>query len=652
MRKDSSVQELDELAKKAQSVRSKFEPTWFTNLAYYQGQQWVYYQRGRLYEPKLDPWRVTFTDNRLLGVVRTEVAKMTKQKPIFVATPTTGDEDDIASAMLLERALVHVWDELRLSRRQRAALMWSRICGAGFWKVYWDGTVGERRDVLLDSNGQVVLGQDGRPMDPQIIQQLPPEMAQNLQVKSIAQGECCVEVRSPLEVAVDPLAGEEGLISAEWLVEETVQSVDYVQQRWDVELSPDADAIAGLAESRMGPMSADAGPSSSYKGVKVREYWARPSSANPKGKYAVWAGGKQLAEKEPDDPMPYIMFPGIIVPGRFWPTSIVEQLRPVQTELNKTRSQIRENAARIGNPALLKNRLANVDYTGLPGEVIEYDDLTPNAVPTFLQPPGMPAYVEQEIDWLQQALQEISGQHEVSAGQAPPGVTAASAISLLQEQDDTRLGPDITEMEGAIGEAGEKIAKLIARYYTDERTIRIAGEDGDWDIQSFRGTMLEGAAKVSVQAGSAIPLSKAAKQAAMQQIITLFIQNGVPLSPRQLARFLKDMEVGGFERMVEQFNADEQQVNSENRRLGMGMPLPINSFDSDEAHVELHQEFMKSARYGRLDPQIHMLFEQHVMAHQQRVQQVQEAQMQQQIEMQKALQPERPPASGGGQKAA
>jgi hypothetical protein len=43
----------------------------------------------------------------------------------------------------------------------------------------------------------------------------------------------------------------------------------------------------------------------------------------------VWAGGKLLKEdNNPYDDMPYVMFSGMTVPGRFWPTSIVEQLRP------------------------------------------------------------------------------------------------------------------------------------------------------------------------------------------------------------------------------------------------------------------------------------------------------------------------------------
>jgi hypothetical protein len=38
-----------------------------------------------------------------------------------------------------------------------------------------------------------------------------------------------------------------------------------------------------------------------------------------------------------------------------------------------------------------------------------------------------------------------------------------------------------------------------------------------------------------VQAGSGMPQSKAAKQAAIQQVLTLFVQNGVPIDERTCA---------------------------------------------------------------------------------------------------------------------
>lgn len=630
--KDSTLADLDELYRKAKGVRSRFEPTWYLNLAYYQGEQWVFWNRGRIDRPQLAPHRVTFTDNRINGVVRTEVAKLTKQRPIFVCTPRSADTNNVQSANMAETILRYLWDEHSCTARQRSALNWSRICGAGFWKIYWDSSKGESFTAVIGPDGQPINDGNGRPLNADQLGELP----EGIQTKTVHQGDICLEVRSPFEILPDPLATEEGLMSAEWLIEETVHSVEWVKARYGVELQPDAEAIAGIAESRIMNFAGVGGDT--YRGVKIREYWCPPGSKHNKGRYVVWGGHKLLYEGDSNyKSLPYVMFTGIQVPGRFWPTSIVEQLRPVQTEFNKTRSQIRENAARIGNPSLLKNRLSNIQYFGVPGEEVLYDDTTPNSVPSFLQPPEMPSYVINEVALMESSMREISGQHEVTSGQVPPGVTAASAINLLLEQDDTRMGPDVYDMETAISNAGKMVLELVAEYFNDQRTVRIAGEDGAWNIFDFRGSMLNGHTEVEVQAGSAFPQSKAAKQAAMRDLLTIFIQNGLPLSQRDLAKFLKDMEVGGVERLIAQYTSDETQINRENMELSNGLPIPINNYDNDETHLEGHQEYQKGASYQKLQPVIQGMFEKHVQLHRDRLVQAQQQQMAAELQQAQAM---------------
>ena len=637
-----TVQELQELVRKGKAARSRFEPDWFLNIAYFSGNQWVFWNRGRLYQPQLEAWRTTFTDNRIIGIVRTEVAKMTKQMPVFTATPTSGDESDINAAQLGERIMEYLWRELDLQRKQRSALQWSRICGAGFWKVYWDSSAGKSRDFLY-ANGKPLTGPDGAPL---AVDSLPAELdpaelqAEGATVKAISEGQVCIEVRSPFELIVDPLAGDEGLSSAEWVIEETVQSPDWVKKRFGFDAKEDADAMAGLAESRMAPGFAT--DTNTYKGVRVYEYWAQPTAKFPKGRYVVWCNDKILKQEDnPYNGLPYVMFTGIPVPGRFWPTSIVEQLRGPQTEFNKTRSQIRESAARIGNPAVLISRFSNVEYTGVPGEQIHFDDTTQNAVPSFLQAPEMPAYVQNEVGLIEASFREISGQHEVTSGSVPSGVTAASAINLLQEQDDTRLGPDIHDMERSIAQAGTMVLELVARYYADQRTVKLAGDDNDWDVFNFRGAMLRGNTTIDVQAGSAVPQSKAAKMATMETLLNLFIQNGVPMSRRELGKYLRDMEVAGLDRLIDQFSADEVQINRENRMMAQGetrgQPLPVNTYDDDQAHVDGHTTFQKSIRYQNLPPELQAVFEAHVKAHRDRMAMVQQQQQMQELQMQQVM---------------
>jgi hypothetical protein len=317
--------------------------------------------------------------------------------------------------------------------------------------------------------------------------------------------------------------------------------------------------------------------------------------------------------------MPYVMFSGIKVPNRFWPSSIASQLRGPQTELNMLKSQVAENAKRIGNPALMKSRQANVKYTGLPGEEILFDATMNNAVPAYLEPPSMPTYVLQQIERAENAMIEISGQHEVSNATVPTGVTAAAAINLLQEADDTRIGPEIQDMEDSIAEAANKAVRLRALYNTDERTLRLAGEEGNWDVFAFRNTMLGEEPTVECQAGSTMPRTQAAKQAAVLSILQTMLQNGVAPSKREMARVFRDYEVGDLDQLFGTVGASDQQIQRENHFLSEGQALPINAYDEDETHVEGHEEFQRTAAYQKLSPEVQQTFELHVNAHRERI---------------------------------
>ena len=282
----------------------------------------------------------------------------------------------------------------------------------------------------------------------------------------------------------------------------------------------------------------------------------------------------------------------------------------------------------------------------MPGGIYFYDDIgSPNAAPKYLEAPELPDYVIQEVATIQESIEAISGQHEVTNAQVPAGVTAASAINLLQEADSTRLGPAVDDFENQLAKLGNKVLKLVGNFYTDQRTIRIAGDNGAWEIFDFRGVMLKGNTQVMVQTGSAFPHSKAARQAALQDLMTYFVQSGNAPHNRQLAQLLQDFDMGGAERLIEQYTKDEQQVNAENLKLGQGEPLPINDYDDDQEHVDGHTDFQKGIRYSSLPPQIKQVFDTHVGAHRQRLAQIAQQQLQQQMQLQNAVPPTLSPAA-------
>lgn len=622
---DSTVSDLDDLFAASRAIRRRFEPDAYLNMAFYVGQQWTRWDGSQVFAILPEEWREMEVDNRIQPLVRTEIAKMTKTRPKWVAVPRTQQDDDIASARYGELALDDAWKRQNLLRKLRAALLWSRLTGAGFWKVWWDPTIGAKKDILVYGDGHPEAGRlvrdtRGGPLDPERAGDLPPEA--NAQRRSIAMGELCIELKSFFHLYPDPMAGEDGVESCEWIGEEGVYSRDYCAKHFPQladKLTYDADPMPGALESRM-PFGGlyDATTTQAGKGARLREYWSSD-------KHVVFVPGGQVLLEEPNRYpwLPYVMFRGVPVPGRFWPDSVVTHLRPRQVALNKRLSQISEHAERIANPGLLvpSSMGDDFDWQGLPGERIDYLDTgSPNAAPSFLQAPEMQATVQSDVERIQQSLMEISGQHEVTGASVPQGVTAASAISQLQEADDSRLGPDIADMEQAIADAGKRMLHIVRTYYTDERHLAVAGEGGRWDVMAFKGNIFGGIEDIEVQAGSAMPESKAAKQAAIQQVMTLLTQNPQNgMTPRDWRKVLGEFQIGGLEAFFSSIQRDEQQVEDENRRLALGEKLQINSYDNDEAHVWFHTDFQKTARYAALPDQVKVIMEEHVTAHRQRL---------------------------------
>ena len=637
------VKELDDLRQKARANRRLLEPGWFLDLAFFQNMQWVIWSGDRLHQPELGPAQITVTENRIAGVVRTELAKMTKNRPVFSVTPNTGDSQDASASELAERVMRYMWKHLKMPELSLKALEWSRIVCAGFLKCYWDNTVGDPIDVLIGPDGNVLSDESGRSIQGEQAKLLAGSL-NGVKVKRIAQGDIRVEVRSPFQMYVDPIC--DSFPEAEWLIEESVKSAEYVWRRYKQDIKPDVPANPGGIEMRlMGAMSGQV--SGGYMGVRVREYWCKPCKKWPNGVKVTYAADKILdTDEKPFDPQPYVMLTGIPVPGRLWPMSVVSLLRGPQTELNKVCSQMAENRNRVGNPTILVSKQGPIDVDKVidsfsaPGGIYFFDDIgTPNAKPSYLEAPPLPDYVPEERERLQKTIEDISGQHEVTNANVPPGVTAASAITLLQEADDTRLGLAIQDYEEQIGRFGQKILNLVANFYTDARTLKLGGEDAAWEIFDFKGSMLRGNTHVEVQAGSAFPQSKAAKQAQLTDWLRMMAQMGVQMSPRQISQYLRDSGMGNTERLVEDYNATEVQANRENVLLAQGMPVPINDYDDDEGHIANHEDFERQPRFQALPPQQQKVHLDHTQAHRQRYQQAQ----QQELENQLALQGQVPP---------
>ena len=128
----------------------------------------------------------------------------------------------------------------------------------GYLKVTWDPTIGDPVDVLTKPDGGLMTDETGKPMrgDGKVADAFAQATGAEVKSKRISPGDVKVEAPSPFGVFVDPLC--DIFEDAEWLIEESIRSVDYCKRhcegrsetRRDREPRPGRDAVDGRARER------------------------------------------------------------------------------------------------------------------------------------------------------------------------------------------------------------------------------------------------------------------------------------------------------------------------------------------------------------------------------------------------------------------
>ncbi len=95
--------------------REDIERQAYINISYFLGKQWVKVDpvSGQIAEPPKEPWQVRFSANKTQPIVRTEHAKITKNKFVMFVNPATSDDSDIRAARTAEKIVQ--WLEYDLS---------------------------------------------------------------------------------------------------------------------------------------------------------------------------------------------------------------------------------------------------------------------------------------------------------------------------------------------------------------------------------------------------------------------------------------------------------------------------------------------------------------------------------------------------------
>lgn len=518
---------------RCRSIRSQMERQWYINMAFYIGRQNVSVipvssansaaAGVRLYVPPAPYYRARPVLNRIRPIIRNELAKLTAQKPTATIVPSTGEDEDLAAATAGEQIWESIYRGKKIDSIFRSTMLWALTTGNGFMKTYWNP---DKKD------------------------------------KTGNAGDFCYENVTPFHIFVPDMLAED-IEDQPYVIHVQTKSPEFVRMNYPgVNASPNVmEASDILNDSFLQLVGAG---DFRREAILCYEVWVKPGNVDfmPNGGMFTIIGDQvvQFVEGNPymHQEYPFVKF-GHLPNGRFYCDSVINDLIPIQREYNRTRGQIMEAKNRMAHPQLIAAQ-GSVDaakMTTEPGQVIQYKLGYPKPEPLPLQ--NLPAYVLQEIDRLLMDFEDISGQHQVSKGQAPAGVTAATAINFLQEQDESMLSTTFANIEKGYEKIGYQTLCYVKQYWDLPRMVKIAGKDGQFNVISFQGSDLRDNTDLRVEAGSALPTSRAAKQAFLMDLM------GQGFIPPE--KGLELLDVGGVQRLYDDIKVDSAQASRENMRM-------------------------------------------------------------------------------------
>ena len=585
------IGEIHRKFKIGRDYKEKLEEKWYLSIAYYLGQQWVSYNASArdFNVPPPPKWRVRLVANYIMPIVRSMVARLTYSKPALICMPGTNEEEDKNAARACESVLNYLWRHLDILSLTRDLVLWVVSCGTAFLKVYWDSSAGDIIDASMD----------GKP-------------------EYIRTGEVAVEIVPPFAVTIDPMATS--FKQSDYLIEAHMVSKNKLKEifgeklfkgvSWErdekVSMKPSfISKILGMFTGKTQPPEKEA-----TSHVMVYEYYERPSLARPKGRKVFVSGDKVIEDVElPDGLWPYVDFHDVKVPGRFWSSSIIEHLIPMQLELNKTKSQIIEhkNLMAKGKWLCAEGSVKQNAITSEPGEVIEYNPNLPRPQQSQMTP--LPNYVFEVMNRLSTDMQEVSGISEVSRGTVPGDVRSGRAIAYLQEADNTKLGPVVAGLERGLEDVGKKMLQLVEQRWDEPQTIKILGKNNQVEVIDFKGADVAGNYDVIVQGGSSMPQNKALRQ---DFIIQLY-QYGLIQDPQKVLSLL---EFGGIEDVYESDTLDKSAAKEEMEIMLQGGMVEAQMYEEHNIHMDVHVKFLKSNEGRNLPQNLHDGILQHIQQHQ------------------------------------
>ncbi len=555
--------------------RKPLELQWQLNMNFVNGNQYMQIMpTGEVEEfGKQYFWQEREVYNHIASVLETRMSKLVRVNTGVTVRPFSNDETDIQSAKLSTALISAVAEQNDLPSLINDAVSWSEVTGSCFFKVTWDKDLGEKIGTDKEKN-------------------------------PVRVGEARITVVPPFEIFPDNVCAG-SLEECASIIHAKAYPVSEIEERWGVKVEGeevnvftlDNASIAGGLGYNASVGNVIASKVDGY--AIVIERYTRPTKDKPDGELVITAGDKLLyygglpyvTDVQGRKGFPFSQTNCIKKVGSFFGTSVVERMIPLQRSYNAVKNRKHEYLNRISMGILAVEDgsvdMDNLEEEGLsPGKVLIYRQ--GSNIPRFIETGSVPADFTYEEERLLSEFVTVSGVSELSKYSQTYGNMSGKAISLLVNQDDTRMSLSTTSLRLCIKRVCRMLLYLYKQFATQKRLKRISGENGEPELTYFTGNDLQCEDLVfdtQDDVGETITERR--------NMVVELIRMGVlteadgTMSPRTKIKVLEMLGIGNWDSAKDVSETQRKRAMRENLAIGKEQ-LAACPYDDHDVHVEEH----------------------------------------------------------------
>ena len=288
---------------------------------------------------------------------------------------------------------------------------------------------------------------------------------------------------------------------------------------------------------------------------------------------------------------------------------ICDLFKDVQRYADKLQGILLENALRARQPRLfVQQNMADIeDVRDFTKDVIETQG-PPEAVAKWMTTAPLPSYLMNFVQMMQQSIKNEAGSNDQSRGQSSGGVTAASAITALQDMSTKRSRMEARELQRGFKECVRMMIEIMREKDICPRdiTVTLGGQTKilPFDNRSLyrenkNGDLVPIEALVAIKTNRQTRFSRMAHNELVLQFVNMFQQTADPLimmealemdNKEQLIEQVQKAQNGGM-LMLQRQNAQLQQQNMQMQAQLQEMGKNLSQYQDalDQIHQNLQQ---------------------------------------------------------------